>query len=155
MIARDILAIQAAGVGIEREFSIARNFNADNRRYSPAVLRALMMCNHFQNEEVRETKRDFFIRLREEEITDEELLAEQEQDALATEQVLLGLRTIYISDTDERDESEQEDDNNEYNDEQEVIIGQTYQKATAKGKEPATRSTSAAKGSKTSKRAKK
>jgi hypothetical protein len=108
MMARDILSIQAAGVGIEREFSIARNFNGDNTRYSPAVLGALMVCNHAQSEDINEAKRDYYIRLREEEIGEEDLAAEQEQDAKATEQVLTGLTTIYVSDDDEGGDSDAE-----------------------------------------------
>lgn len=106
--ARDILAIQAAGVGIEREFSIARNFNQDNRTYSAAVLGALMVCNHHQSEENFIAKRDFYIQLRVEEVSPEELVAEEEQDTLATDAVAKGLVEIYISDDDERD-SEDED----------------------------------------------
>jgi len=41
--ARDILAIQAAGVGIKREFNIAGAFNGKNKSYSPAVLSVLMI----------------------------------------------------------------------------------------------------------------
>jgi hypothetical protein len=120
MMARDILAIQAAGVGIEREFSIARSFNQDNKTYSPAVLSALMICNHHQSEEVREAKRDYYIRLREEEITDEELVAELEQDVRATEELLKGLTIIYVSDNDERDGDDVDDDDEDDSDHEEV-----------------------------------
>jgi hypothetical protein len=51
MMARDVFSIQAAGVGVEREFSIAGQFNLDNRTYSSAILGALMICNHTQFEE--------------------------------------------------------------------------------------------------------
>ena len=50
MMARDVLCIQAAGVGIEREFSIAAAFNPNNKTYSAPVLRALMIVNHAQSE---------------------------------------------------------------------------------------------------------
>ena len=60
MMARDIFVIQAAGVGVEREFSIAGNFNVDNRVYGDEVLGALMVCNHAQSEENRASKFDYY-----------------------------------------------------------------------------------------------
>jgi hypothetical protein len=44
--ARDILTIQAAGIGIKREFNIAGAFNGKNKLYSPVILSALMICNN-------------------------------------------------------------------------------------------------------------
>jgi len=104
--ARDILAIPAAGVGIEREFSIASCFNQDNRGYSAAVLGALMVCNHHQAEVNLTAKRDYYISLRMEQITDEELEAEIQEDEEAIRAVLTGMREISISD----DESDEESD---------------------------------------------
>jgi hypothetical protein len=63
MMARYIFATQAAGVGTEREFSIAGSFNLDDRTYSPAVLSALAICNHYQNEESRVAKKRYYLEL--------------------------------------------------------------------------------------------
>jgi hypothetical protein len=77
MMARDIFAIQAAGVGVEREFSIAGNFNVDNRVYGDEVLGALMICNHAQSEENRASKFDYYsIQARATPVKDDELEGE-------------------------------------------------------------------------------
>lgn len=106
MMARDILSVQAAGVGIEREFSIAASFNTDNRTFSAPTLAALMICNHFQSEENRISQRRYFLELRQETITPEELEAEEADDREAAGKVISDLAENYISDHDERDSDE-------------------------------------------------
>jgi hypothetical protein len=100
MMARDILAIQAAGVGIERGFSIAGSFNLDDRTYSPQVLSALMVCNHYQSEENRDSKKRYYLELRVEQISAEDIVIEEEDD---TEAIALtaALTESYISDDNE------------------------------------------------------
>jgi hypothetical protein len=120
MMARDILAIQAAGVGIEREFSIAGSFNLDERTYSSGVLSALMIINHHQSEENRDSKRGYYLGLRVEAITDEDLKAEEDEDNEAVSAVLRNLAINYISDDDDsgvEDEDEDHDDSETEEDE--------------------------------------
>jgi hypothetical protein len=98
MMARDILAIQGAGVGIEREFSIAGNFNLDNRTYSSDLLSALMVCNHAQNEENRAIRFHYYLACRMEPIEADDMEAEEEEDAAQQQAVIGQLVTIDISD---------------------------------------------------------
>jgi hypothetical protein len=106
MMARDILAVQAAGVGIEREFSIASNFNLDDRSYSAEVLSALMVCNHFQGEQNRDAKKRYYLEQRVEEITPEDLEAEEEEEDFALSNIMADLATDYISDSNEAEDEE-------------------------------------------------
>ena len=46
--ARDILAVAGAGVGVERTFSTARNQSDYNRQYSPDTFSAIMLARHRQ-----------------------------------------------------------------------------------------------------------
>jgi hypothetical protein len=110
MMARDYFAIQAAGVGIEREFNIARMFNQDNRTYGAQIMASLMICNHRQAEANLVLKQEFYVRSRVEDMTPEELEAELEADEEATAAVIRGLHIIAISDDEEDDEEDDEDD---------------------------------------------
>lgn len=120
MMARDILAIQAAGVGIEREFSIAGSFNLDERSYSSRVLSALMIVNHYQSEENRDSKRGYYLELRVEEITPEEIEAEEDEDNMVIDAVLQNLAINYISDDNEYEDEGGDQDKDE--EEHEEII---------------------------------
>jgi hypothetical protein len=107
--ARDVLAIQAAGVGIEREFSIASAFNHDNRSYSGPVLGALMVCNHAQSEDIHAAKQEYFLRIRMEEIDSNDLEAEIQLDAEDRLRVIQGLADNFISDNEEESDEANSD----------------------------------------------
>jgi hypothetical protein len=78
MMVKDIFAIQAAGVGVEREFSIASNFNTDNKTYGPQVLGALMVNNHEQSVDARQHLWDYYsIQARENHVSDVEIEEER------------------------------------------------------------------------------
>jgi hAT family C-terminal dimerisation region len=107
MMARDIFAIQAAGVGIEREFSIAGNFNVDNRTYSDEVLGALMIVNHAQSEENRVSKFDYFsIHARTTPVADTELDGERVDHRRELDSLVDILTHIEISDDEDSDEDD-------------------------------------------------
>ncbi|SRR6266700_3043491 len=109
--ARDILAIQAAGVGIEREFNIARMFDLDNRSYSTKTMSALMICHHAQAEEIREDRINYFISGRVETISPEELIIEK---AEAQDDLLDQLQGNYISDDEDDEVDEDISSTNQY-----------------------------------------
>jgi len=67
--ARDILAIPAAGVGLERQFSDARQMGKFNRQYNQATFQAIMELRYFYQMENRLLQRD---------IDDEQLLLDRE-----------------------------------------------------------------------------
>lgn len=76
---KDIFAIQAAGVGVEREFSIASAFNTNNKAYTAPVLCALMVSNHEQTIDAKNTLWDYYsIHSRENVVNDMEVEAERE-----------------------------------------------------------------------------
>lgn len=55
LLARDILCIPAASVGVERTFSIARHQLRFNRNYSPAVFSNIIIAKHRLHEQRRDT----------------------------------------------------------------------------------------------------
>ncbi|TID27237.1 histone H3 [Venturia nashicola] len=78
MMVKDLFAIQAAGVGVEREFSIASNFNTDDKSYSAQVLGALMVSNHEQTVDSKQHILDYYsMGRRDVHITEDELAAER------------------------------------------------------------------------------
>ena len=104
--ARDILAVQAAGVSIEQEFSIASSFTQDNRTYSTSTLSALMVCNHSQFESDRQDQIRYYLHLRVEEVEEDEYLIEKlEQEE---EDFIQDLQQSYISDGEDSSDSENE-----------------------------------------------
>jgi hypothetical protein len=109
MMAREILAIQAAGVGIEREFSIAGNFNLDNRTYSAEVLSALMVSNHAMNEENRVIRMAYYLQCRVEVIKEDDIEAEDAENNAVVIDVLQNIATIDISDGEDEDYEEVEE----------------------------------------------
>jgi len=99
MMARDVFAVQAAGVGVEREFSIAGMFNGDDKSYSDKVLGALMVCNHAQSEENRADKFDYYsIHCRITPVLPEELADERDDQFLQLNSLVRTLESIDISD---------------------------------------------------------
>jgi hypothetical protein len=103
--ARDVFSIQAAGVGVEREFSIAGAFNVDSKTYSDAVLGALMVCNHAQNEENRADRYDYYsIHCRVETVENDELEGERDDHQKQLNSLVQTLGQVDISDTEEVDE---------------------------------------------------
>jgi hypothetical protein len=99
MMARDVFAIQAAGVGVEREFSIAGMFNGDNKSYSDKVLGALMVCNHAQSEENRADKFDYYsIHCRMTPVLLDELPDERDDQVLQLNSLVRTLDYLDISD---------------------------------------------------------
>lgn len=105
MLARDILAIQAAGVGIEREFNHAGGFIQDNRAYGSETLSALMIGHHYLGEINYASKRDYYLSAaRLEEIDAEEMEAEIEEDKRQMQEILTGLIQVEISDDEEEGE---------------------------------------------------
>lgn len=67
--AKDILGIPAAGVGLERQFSDARQMGKFNRQYNQATFQAIMELRYFYQMENRLLQRD---------IDDEQLLLDRE-----------------------------------------------------------------------------
>lgn len=96
--ARDILAVQGAGVGVERVFSIARSNFKFNRPYAPDTFRAILMTQQFMREQEQEAKRML------DELDDAELSAEEaEQECKERQDELEDIILLdHISDDDER-----------------------------------------------------
>jgi hypothetical protein len=104
MMARDVFSIQAAGVGVEREFSIAGAFNVDSKTYSDAVLGALMVCNHAQSEENRADRFDYYsIHCRTEVVEEEQMEGERDDHQTQLNSLVQTLDQVDISDTEELD----------------------------------------------------
>jgi len=78
-IARDVLAIPAAGVGVERLFNVARDI-CSYRRYSlkPDTLRLLMILNYTNQQQLREEYRQ--IHLSEEEQSEDKSSTDEEEE---------------------------------------------------------------------------
>jgi hAT family protein len=124
-LARDILAIPAASSGVEREFSIAGEFDQDNRSYSAKTLSALMICNHRIVEENLDMMKRYYLGVLADSIPDNEVEAEVEdvkEVSTHTNELIKALRLEGISDgegsSDEEDEENEEDEEDEEEDEE-------------------------------------
>jgi len=70
---RDILCILAASGGVEREFSVAAEFDQDNRAYSAKTLSDLMICNYHITKQNLEIKKQYYLHCRVETIVDDDI----------------------------------------------------------------------------------
>ena len=98
-IARDILCIPAASVGVERTFSIARHLLRFNRNYGPDTFSNILMVRHRLNNKMKEVlKAEAFLEANE--ICVEQVIEEYNQTMIEAEEIMA---LDNISDTDELD----------------------------------------------------
>ena len=121
-ILRDIYCIPAASSGVEREFSIAAEYDQDNRGYSTKVLSDLMITQHRIAEQNLEMKKQYYLRCcRVEAVYDDDLEEEVKEMEEALQQSLVLYNALRLQDISDGEDSNEEDfDEDEFVDIEEI-----------------------------------
>ena len=105
--ARDVLSIPAASVGVERTFSIARHQMRYNRNYSPKMFETIMMTRHGLNSRTLQENQEIEAEMLSAGLSGQPALDEYEETQAEAEAII---RLDEISDNEEEEDTTQEAD---------------------------------------------